>query len=139
MPNITLDSPFSSLGVKTKYATSSLIHELNEEDHEAFLHEPTIADLLKVDIEKKYYHDFGGQYLGVAFLNKNRTSVKTLHALRSKLLEHGFTAKDGLFLYFGTKKYYVDDIMKKQSISEEKATEYIDIAISMKWIKVLPG
>lgn len=133
----------SLLGIKTKKATWRLIYQLSDNAKAGEIQfgkfkgeEPTIADVLKIDIEKHFYHDFNGQYLGVAFLNQT-TSSKTIRAIRTKLIENGFGHNDGPFLYFGTKHYYIDKLIAKKKIQKKKAADYVDVAIEMEWIKIL--
>lgn len=144
MRSKNLNIGLSSLGVKTKKTTWRLIYQLSDNIEAEKIEfgkfrgkEPTLADVLKINIEKHFYENFNGQYLGVAFLNENRTSAKTIHTIRTKLIKKGFDHNDGIFLYFGTKHYYIDKLVAKKKISKTKASDYVNVGIEMGWIKSL--
>ncbi len=132
MEKLTLNDKLSSLGIKTKKGTWADIYdsfsERSEFKHSAhhLLPEPTIADVLKVD----------PTYFSTAFLNKS-TSTKTFHAIRDKLIEMGFGYDDGIFISYGTKRYWAEKVTEK--LGTTKAFEYVDVAEKMGWIKVLHG
>lgn len=130
----------SVLGVRTKESTKIAIFKLANKTYGSRngRTEPTIADILSIDPEKKFAFSFCEQRFGVAYSNRNNYSAKAFHDIRKKLIKHGFTEKDGPFLYFATEKYYVDKIIEKESVSAEEATIGVKIADKMGWIKMLP-
>ncbi len=140
-------APISSLGIKIKKATWLLIYQVlgkfeNGHFNDWSTIEPTIADVLNMDIEAEYKQktkesrypaEINDQPLARVFLNETRTSGQVFQTIRKKLLALGYTKKDGPFLYYGTKDYYLDTIIKKTKVSREDAEKGLDIAIAMEW------
>lgn len=145
--NLNLDTELSALGVKTIFGARRLICQISDKYMEKVkkrsfrLSEPTIGDVLDIDLEKHFQFNLHGRYLGPAFLRQKK-ATETLHKIRAKLIELGFDKDQSKFIYFGTKKYYMDKVEKNSSYlitNSNDLSVIVNSAENMGWIQVLKG
>lgn len=131
------EEKISILGKKVCKSTWERIFELRGKIKRGI--EPTISEVLEINPEDPttYNQDFYGQKFGLAFLDKNKASIKTFHTIRNKLFEAGYSAKDGPFLYYGTHNYHIDKIKEAMNCSQETARVMVDWAKKKGLIKIL--
>lgn len=139
LPMTVLDGRFTHATYRVIFAGCGKLEEVAEM-YKSFPGKivPTIQDCLNFDISREGLERSisWSQNVVTLYLKKSEASSK-LHDIRAQLMSLGFTEDDGALIYFGTPKYYIDQVIAKLGISSEEAKKLVQNSYEMGWIKII--